>query len=52
MAKKMARKGRTKVIYKGTFISKQSLVAAATILFWNYKTLKLLNSFRIKISLM
>ena len=23
--KKMARKGRTKVIYKGTFISKQSL---------------------------
>ena len=25
MAKKMARKGRTKVIYKGTFISKQSL---------------------------
>ena len=25
MAKKMGRKGRTKVIYKGTFISKQSL---------------------------
>ena len=25
MAKKMVRKGRTKVIYKGTFISKQSL---------------------------
>ena len=24
--KKMARKGRTKVIYKGTFVSKQSLV--------------------------
>ena len=23
--KKMARKGRTKVIYKGTFVSKQSL---------------------------
>ena len=26
MAKKMARKGLTKVIYKGTFVSKQSLL--------------------------
>jgi hypothetical protein len=27
MAKKNARKGRTNVIYKGTFVSKQSLVS-------------------------
>ena len=29
MAKKLARKGRTKVIYKGTFVSKQSLLSIA-----------------------
>ena len=30
MAKKMARKGRTKVIYKGTFVSIQTLFLSIT----------------------
>ena len=32
MAKKMARKGHAKVIYKGTFVSKQSLVETVLVL--------------------
>ena len=33
--KKMARQGRTKVIYKGTFVSKQSLLTQHSLSFIN-----------------
>ena len=48
--KKMARKGRTKVIYKGTFISKQSLFTylyiyslLTTVIFKHFAIQKLIN---------
>ena len=40
--KKMARKGRTKVIYKGTFISKQSLLIIVAYIFREKKFLNVL----------